>query len=539
MNILYALLGLIVFLIVLMIIVLIHEGGHFLVAKKSGILCHEFSIGMGPLIVQKKKGETMFSIRAIPIGGYVAMAGEEVENDILKGIKKVKVVLDSNNVITTLITSLDNPKYKDLQEYELVKYDLVGTKEALPDELYMELKDEEGNINHYTVARNAMANLVKNEEIQIAPYDRAFTNKPLFKRFLSVFAGPFMNFVLALIVFFISGVIYGYADTSSTKVSSVSGAAMEAGVKDNDIIIKIGDTTLSDWSSLGTALSDRTIANMLASDGSINITYKNNENGKELVTKVYPQILIYSLEMVLSSDKTNKVIVGDYGSAMTETKAYKAGLRAGDQIIKIDNSEVTGIDEFVKYLTSENLNESKDVTFYVLRDGKEHGPYTVNTYSSYLLDTQGIPRVKALLGVSTGTTKNIGKLLYMPWVEVGESSLQIFKTLGLFTKKGSGIKITDLSGPVGIFNLFTQLVQSENAFYNILHWTGLLSVNIGLINLLPLPALDGGRIAFLIYEAITKKKPNAKVENTIHNIGFILLMGLFVVIFISDIIKCF
>ena len=293
MNILYALLGLIVFLIVLMIIVLIHEGGHFLVAKKSGILCHEFSIGMGPLIVQKKKGETMFSIRAIPIGGYVAMAGEEVENDILKGIKKVKVVLDSNNVITTLITSLDNPKYKDLQEYELVKYDLVGTKEALPDELYMELKDEEGNINHYTVARNAMANLVKNEEIQIAPYDRAFTNKPLFKRFLSVFAGPFMNFVLALIVFFISGVIYGYADTSSTKVSSVSGAAMEAGVKDNDIIIKIGDTTLSDWSSLGTALSDRTIANMLASDGSINITYKNNENGKEVVTKVYPQILIY------------------------------------------------------------------------------------------------------------------------------------------------------------------------------------------------------------------------------------------------------
>ena len=92
---------------------------------------------------------------------------------------------------------------------------------------------------------------------------------------------------------------------------------------------------------------------------------------------------------------------------------------------------------------------------------------------------------------------------------------------------------------VGIFNLFTQLVQSENAFYNILHWTGLLSVNIGLINLLPLPALDGGRIAFLIYEAITKKKPNAKVENTIHNIGFIILMGLFVVIFISDIIKCF
>ena len=65
------------------------------------------------------------------------------------------------------------------------------------------------------------------------------------------------------------------------------------------------------------------------------------------------------------------------------------------------------------------------------------------------------------------------------------------------------------------------------------------SVNIGLINLLPLPALDGGRLAFLAYEGVTRKKPTPKVENMIHNIGFILLMGLFVVILISDVIKCF
>ena len=93
MNFLYVILGIIVFIFVLGIIVLIHEGGHFLVAKKSGILCHEFSIGMGPLIWQTKKGETMFSIRAIPFGGYVAMAGEEVEFDALKDVKNVKVIL--------------------------------------------------------------------------------------------------------------------------------------------------------------------------------------------------------------------------------------------------------------------------------------------------------------------------------------------------------------------------------------------------------------------------------------------------------------
>ena len=74
---------------------------------------------------------------------------------------------------------------------------------------------------------------------------------------------------------------------------------------------------------------------------------------------------------------------------------------------------------------------------------------------------------------------------------------------------------------------------------NILYWTATLSVNIGLVNLLPLPALDGGRLAFLLYEAITRKKVNAKVENIIHSIGLILLMGLFVFISFNDILRCF
>ena len=75
MNFLYVILGILVFVLVLGVAVLIHEGGHFFFAKKAGILCHEFSIGMGPCLFQKKKGETVYSFRAIPIGGYVSMAG--------------------------------------------------------------------------------------------------------------------------------------------------------------------------------------------------------------------------------------------------------------------------------------------------------------------------------------------------------------------------------------------------------------------------------------------------------------------------------
>ena len=84
----------IVFILVLSVIIIVHELGHFLTAKKYGILCHEFSIGMGPAIYKKKKGETTFAIRAIPIGGYVSMAGEQFTEDIVKPGQKIGLNLN-------------------------------------------------------------------------------------------------------------------------------------------------------------------------------------------------------------------------------------------------------------------------------------------------------------------------------------------------------------------------------------------------------------------------------------------------------------
>ena len=543
-QVLYTILGVIVFILVLGIIVLIHEAGHFLIAKKSGILCHEFSIGMGPLIWQTKKGETMFSIRAIPFGGYVAMAGEEVEFDALKDVKNVKVIID-NDRINKIIINLDNPKYESLPVYKILSYDLSGTLDGKEDELYLELESEDGAVNTYIVDRSAMMNVTKKEELQIAPKNRTFAYKPFWNRFFSVLAGPLMNFVLAVIVFFIMGVSFGYADTSSTKVAEVSGPALIAGIENGDTIYSINGTTLSDWNDLSNTLADVAKGNGITDQGLIEVVYLDASNNNEKVTTIIePQVFIYSVEMVLKYDKetpNNKVIVGDYGAQMSETKVGKAGLLPGDEILKLNDTEIDGIDDILVYFNS--FTEAKKVTFYVNRT-KEDGTveamsFDVDTYSADMLDTSNIPQTKVMMGVSTGSSRSFVKSLYMPWVQTGEASLQIFKTLGLFFKKGSGVKLTDLSGPVGILNLFTQLVKGEDAFYQILYWTGLLSVNIGLINLLPLPALDGGRLAFLAYEGITKKKPTPKVENTIHNIGFILLMGLFVVILISDFIKCF
>ena len=103
------------------------------------------------------------------------------------------------------------------------------------------------------------------------------------------------------------------------------------------------------------------------------------------------------------------------------------------------------------------------------------------------------------------------------------------------------MNIDDFSGPVGIFSLVKSSIEGKNvgqAILTLLSLMAFLSVNIGFVNLLPLPALDGGRLAFIIFEGITRKKPSAKVENIIHTIGFLLLMALFVVISFSDILRC-
>lgn len=547
MTVLYNILGIIVFIIVLMVIVAVHEGGHFLVAKKSGILCHEYSIGMGPLIVQKKKGETMYSFRAIPIGGYVAMAGEEVEDDVLKGVEDVKLLIE-DGIVKKIVFVLDNPKYQDLKQYHVVDYDLIGTAEAKEDELFIKVT-EEGSEEEITfqVARDCMINYKKKEEMQIAPYDRNFTNKPWINRFLSVLAGPLMNFIFAWVIFLLMGIIFGYADTSSTKVASVSGAAVEAGMVDGDTIYSINGVTLSDWDSLqlvmakvatGEAISDDNPG--ITYDGKLDIVYKHNDEGVSVV--MIPKVYFASSDLIVAySAEAGGVIINNDEKDFKDTKVAKAGLNIGDKIYKINDTEINGIDDILKFYDKNVTKEVTKLDFYVASEDPNIAatPHTIAIYTLGDLEASNIKPVNVVLGVSTGSKFQFGKLLYVPFVQTGKASVQIIMTLKQLFSKNSSLSIKDLSGPVGIASLFVRLVKGDDAFYNVLYWTGLISVNLGVINLLPLPALDGGRIAFLIYEGITRKKPSPKVENIIHTVGLILLLALSAFILLSDIIKCF
>ena len=116
----------------------------------------------------------------------------------------------------------------------------------------------------------------------------------------------------------------------------------------------------------------------------------------------------------------------------------------------------------------------------------------------------------------------------------------IFRTLGILIAPQSGFRqvgVSDLSGFVGIFDMIMGFVGS--GFLALLSFMALLSVNIGVMNLLPIPALDGGRVIFLVYELITKKKPSKKVEAMVNNIFFILLMVLFVYVTFNDVFRMF
>lgn len=531
MNFLWILIGLVIFAIVMTILVAIHEGGHFIAAKKAGILCHEFSIGMGPIIYQKKKGETVYSIRALPIGGFVSMAGEEVEDNVLKGIQKVKLQLDQAGRVAKIIINLDNPKYKDLSVYQLVSYDLIGTKDALPDELFIEVTEENADTsNRYIVNRDCLVNYQKKEEIQIAPYDRNFVNKPLLNRFLSVFAGPFMNFVLAIFIFFLIGLFAGYADTEHTILGGVtvvegSNNTLEVG----DELESINGVTLTDWASISTVL-DSIAQGGEKFTGSITVVAK----GKDPIV-IRPSVFIYSIELAFKVDGTNEAIIGSYSSNNEKTKAYKAGLREGDKIIAINgDTTLSTKSALLAYFTSGELEKGQKLEITYERDGVTKTT-EIENYSKKVLDAQGIVATKVQLGITCQNKFHLGKLLYMPFVETAESCTMIFKTLGaLFTDKSIGVD--DLSGPVGIFNLLKE--ATKQGILTLLSWIAILSVNLGFINLLPLPALDGGRLAFMVYEAITKKKPSPKVENTIHTIGFLLLMALMLFISFNDVLRC-
>ncbi len=411
--------GIISFILALGIIILVHELGHFLVAKHYGILCHEFSIGMGPTVWSKKKGETTYSIRAIPFGGFVAMAGEEAEKEMVKVDQVVGVSFSRQGLVDRIYLKPEDQKPE-----------VIGTIKSvdLYKQLTISLETEDGILREFNVEHEAYYILEKGTQ-QIAPYDRCLESKSKWARFATMAAGATMNFVLALVLFFIVGLSVGMPTYSNTLGQIIQDSpAQVAGLEEGDTIVSYNNQVVSNWEDLTAAIQSTTEPTTL--------TYIRN--GQTNTVEITPQV----------NDREGTLV-----SSIGVGPEYERSLLTG-----------------FKY--------------------------------------------------SIFKTK--------------EAFVSIFETFRmLFVTKEAGIN--DLSGPVGIYKMTSTI--ATYGLTSLLIWVGFLSVNIGIMNLLPFPALDGGRILFVLIEAIIGRPVDRRIEGYIHMTGLLLFFGLFIYVTFNDIIR--
>lgn len=411
--------GVLSFILALGVIILVHELGHFLVAKHYGILCHEFSIGMGPAVWSKKKGETTYSIRAIPFGGYVAMAGEEAEKEMVKVDQVVGLSFNSKGLVNQIFLKPENSNPEvigSIKELDLYKM------------LTICLEKEDGTQQVFSVDHEAEYVLEKGTQ-KIAPYDRCLESKSKWARFATMAAGATMNFVLALVLFFIVGLSTGMPTYSNTL-----------------------------------------------------------------------------------------------GGIVEQSPAQIAGLQAGDTIISYNGKMVSNWEDLTHAIQS--TTETTTVTY------SRNGQTSTVEITPEISDRQGTK--VAMLGVEPEYKKSFLTGLEYSVLKTKEAFVSIFDTFKmLFVTKEAGIN--DLSGPVGIYTMTSTI--ATYGLTSLLIWIGFLSVNIGVMNLLPIPALDGGRILFVLIESVIGRPIDRRIEGYIHTVGLLLFFGLFIYVTFNDIIR--
>ena len=232
------------FIIIFGALVFFHEMGHFIFAKRAGILVREFAIGFGPKIFSYTKDETTYTIRLLPIGGFVRMAGEDPEMAEIKPGHRIALLLNENEIVEKII--LNGRIVFPMQSRWKLKRLIWNT--TLYDRGYEDGEDEV--LKTFRISRKAL--IVENQtETLIAPWDRQFASKKLGSRAMTIFAGPMMNFVLAIVVFTIIGFIQGVpVQEPMLGMISQDSAAQEAGLKQGDAVISIDGAEIASFADI-------------------------------------------------------------------------------------------------------------------------------------------------------------------------------------------------------------------------------------------------------------------------------------------------
>lgn len=422
-------------IIIFSAIILFHELGHFLLAKKNKIVVTEFSLGMGPRLLSTEKNGTRYSLKLFPIGGSCAMLGEDADD-------------------------------------------------AGPG---------------------------------------TFNAAPVWGRISVVAAGPIFNFILA---FVLSVVIVGALGYEPAKVLTVEkgSAAEAAGLQEGDLITKYQGYSID----LGKDIYVYSFLNELKAENTIRLTVKRDGEKKEIVFK--PDVEVRYLLGFNRTDVTSMEV----GSLIPGMPLEDAGVKPGDVITSIDGVEVPDGEAYQKYIDAHPLN-GEEIHITYMRDGLEYDADIVpKEYRT--------PKAGFVYNLYSEKAEGFEVLKYGA-IEVKYMIRTTLLSLKeLFT---GGLGMDDLSGPVGVVDAIGDTYEQSKSEGSLLLWMNminmavLLSANLGVMNLLPFPALDGGRLVFLLIESIRKKPVNRNVEGMIHFTGLMFLMLLMVVVMYHDIMKIF
>ncbi|KUO95041.1 RIP metalloprotease RseP [Ferroacidibacillus organovorans] len=390
--------------IVFLILVTIHEFGHFIVAKKAGVLVPKFAIGFGPPIFKFGRGETEYSIRLLPLGGFVQLAGEMPQDALFKTGEEIAILSDSSGAVTLIGEPID-VRGEHAMKGTLVAIDTTKT-------FTVTLQTGDGVHTYPFALRAWIAN--GKDRIPMAPPNRQMMQKPLFARMLIVFAGPLMNVFLTIVL--------------------LSIVAM----------------------SVGTLSSP-------------------------------PQI----------------------ASVEANSPASRAGIVAGDTIVSVGNAATQNWSQLVLAIET---HPNKPIPMTVSHNGRDQNLTVTPEKRS---DGMGF------IGITPAVTHGLIPSIESGFQQTVAYTQMIYQALGhLFTSRTAFVK--DVGGPVKIVQVIGQ--QAQLGILNLVNLTAVLSLNLAIFNLLPIPALDGSRILFMIVEWIRGRPVDPRKEYAVHAIGFAILI---------------
>lgn len=416
--------GIIAFIFIFGVIVVVHEFGHFYFAKKAGILVREFAIGMGPKIFAHiGKDGTAYTIRMLPLGGYVRMAGWGEDKTEIKTGTPVSLTLNEEGVVTRVNLSdkvLDNTSLPmnvtsfDFEE----KLEITGL-----------VLDESKT---FQVDHDATIIEEDGTEVRIAPLDVQYQNASIWGRLMTNFAGPLNNFILGILTF----------------------------------------------------------------------------------------ILFFFLQGGVPDVTTNQVTVTDGGALQA------AGVETGARILEINGQAVSDYKDVSNILAqvNEKAKEAPVLNLLVEEDGKE------KTLQVTTIKDQGYFR----LGVSPYLKTGFVETIVGGFQEAGATALLIVNALKNII---ASFDVKQLGGPVAIYNVSSQ--AAEGGILPVLRLLAMLSINLGIFNLIPIPALDGGKILINLIEAIRRKPLKQEIESYITLVGVAIMVILMLVVTWNDIMRVF